>query len=185
MCSESTCDNVVCIFFLIKLQMAVEVEPKPPEHMVSEMWWEKPWAGSGAGRPDPPLPRTSPETGEFLRFLEILCSHPLTRYSKIKEEDNYAYLTWILWWWIKWWAGTCWLPDRCFSPFSFPSLCIPPKVIILGVFLLGKISPELPSVANLPLFCFFPLEEDQPWANICASLPPLCGSSSQHGWWVV
>lgn len=41
MCIESTCDDVVRILFLIKLQMAVGMEPKLLEHLGSEMWWEK------------------------------------------------------------------------------------------------------------------------------------------------
>ena len=41
MCVESTCDNMVRILFLIKLQMAVEVEPKLPKCLGSEMWWQK------------------------------------------------------------------------------------------------------------------------------------------------
>ena len=46
-------------------------------------------------------------------------------------------------------------------------------------FLLRKISPEL-TAANPPLFA----EEDWPWANICAHLPPLflyVGRLPQHG----
>ena len=46
-------------------------------------------------------------------------------------------------------------------------------------FLLRKIHPELTSVANLPLFL---LEEDYPWANICANLPPLCMWDAATAW---
>ena len=43
------------------------------------------------------------------------------------------------------------------------------------LFVLRKISPELTSTTNPPLFA----EEDYPWANICAHLPPfffICGT---------
>lgn len=70
MCMESTCDNVVRILFLIKLQMAVEVEPKLPAHLGSEIQWGKKrkkkkrnvsW-GAGRAGPNPASPPTSPET---------------------------------------------------------------------------------------------------------------------------
>lgn len=40
MCVESTRDKVVRILFLIKLQMAVEAEPKLPERLGREIRWE-------------------------------------------------------------------------------------------------------------------------------------------------
>ena len=43
------------------------------------------------------------------------------------------------------------------------------NTLISFFFFLRKISPELTSVANTPLFA----EEDWPWANICAHLPLL------------
>lgn len=44
---ESTRDKVVRILFLIKLQMAVEVQPKLPEHLGSEIRWEDTSLGAG------------------------------------------------------------------------------------------------------------------------------------------
>lgn len=57
------------ILFLIKLQMAGEVEPKLSEHPGSKMWWEKHGLGVEEAEPAPaPSPPVSPETGESLSF---------------------------------------------------------------------------------------------------------------------
>lgn len=75
MCIESTCDKVVCILFLIKLQMAGEAEPKLPAHLGSEICWRNTSLGAC-----PAPPPASPETWEcFHLFLVILFSHPLKK----------------------------------------------------------------------------------------------------------
>lgn len=66
---EGTCDNVVRILFLIKLQMAVEAEPKLLKHLGSEMWWENRELGSGPC-----------DLGIPLSLWEILFSHPLKKH---------------------------------------------------------------------------------------------------------
>ena len=45
------------------------------------------------------------------------------------------------------------------------------KVFFCFLFLVRKIRSELTSIANLPLSL---LEDNQPWANICANLPLFC-----------
>lgn len=69
MCVESTRDKVVRILFLIKLQMAVEVEPKLPELLGSEIRWEEVSLGAGQAGPDPPPPPASPEPWEFFSLV--------------------------------------------------------------------------------------------------------------------
>ena len=70
----------------------------------------------------------------------------------------------------------------CWSWSSLPCSTIWFNFLFFGglfyyYFFLRKISPELTSATNPPLFA----EEDWPWANICAYLPPMffiCGMPS-------
>ena len=48
-------------------------------------------------------------------------------------------------------------------------------------FWVRKFRSEITSVANL-LLHFFSLEEDQPWGNICANLPPFCMWDATKSW---
>ena len=81
MCIESTCDNMVRILFLIKLQMAIGVEPKLPKYLAARCGGKtKRSVSLGAGQDGPHASLTSPETLVIpSALLELLCSHPFKR----------------------------------------------------------------------------------------------------------
>lgn len=74
---ESTCDHVVRILFLIKLQMAVEVEPELPGRLGGARGGGTA-TGVGAGRPGRALllPARRPRLGSA-SLLESVRSPPL------------------------------------------------------------------------------------------------------------
>ena len=69
------------------------------------------------------------------------------------------------------------------SPGEDLYICVHSNLTSFLFFFLRKIGPELTSAANTPLF----VEEDWPWANICAHLSLLSLWDACHSvaWWAV
>ena len=78
---------MVCILFLIKLQMAIEVEPKLPKYLGSEMWWQnktKVWEQDRMGQSFTDQPRDFGDS--FSTFGAPVFSSIKKKKANVKER---------------------------------------------------------------------------------------------------